>query len=36
LIDFLHRAVVGHYAWATLSAHRRERCMSSALDLWFG
>ena len=35
LIDFLHRAAVGHHAWAELDERRRERCLSSALDLWF-
>ncbi|MBW2508454.1 MAG: DUF2817 domain-containing protein [Deltaproteobacteria bacterium] len=35
LIDFLHRATVGHDAWASLREKHRERCLSSALDLWF-
>ena len=35
LIDFLHRAVVGHRAWAELDALHRERCLSLAVNLWF-
>ncbi|MGB5703166.1 MAG: M14 family zinc carboxypeptidase [Polyangiales bacterium] len=35
LIDFLHRAVVGHHAWASLHDQHRQRCLSSALNLWF-
>ncbi|MGB8223387.1 MAG: M14 family zinc carboxypeptidase [Polyangiales bacterium] len=35
LIDFLHRAAVGHSAWAALDGHQRERCRSLALGLWF-
>lgn len=35
LIDFLHRAVVGHHAWGSLEEQHRERCLSSALNLWF-
>lgn len=35
LIDFLHRAAVGHHAWASLDGPERTRCSSSALDLWF-
>jgi hypothetical protein len=35
LIDFLHRATVGHHAWGALDGHQRERCRSLALDLWF-
>jgi hypothetical protein len=35
LIDFLHRATVGHRAWASLDGHHKERCLSLALDLWF-
>ena len=35
LIDFLHRAVVGHHAWAKLDDHNRERCLSLAVNLWF-
>lgn len=35
LIDFLHRAAVGHHAWASLDETRREQCLSRALDLWF-
>ncbi len=35
LIDFLHRAAVGHHAWAALEEQHRERCLSSALNLWF-
>lgn len=35
LIDFLHRAAVGHHAWASLDNPHRERCLSSALNLWF-
>ena len=35
LIDFLHRAAVGHEAWGSLEAQHRARCLSSALDLWF-
>ncbi|MGD8316338.1 MAG: M14 family zinc carboxypeptidase [Myxococcales bacterium] len=35
LIDFLHRAAVGHPAWATLDESHRHRCLSLALNLWF-
>ncbi|MGB8330799.1 MAG: M14 family zinc carboxypeptidase, partial [Polyangiales bacterium] len=35
LIDFLHRAAVGHRSWAALDGHHSERCLSLALDLWF-
>lgn len=35
LIDFLHRATVGHHAWASLRDQHRERCLSSAINLWF-
>lgn len=35
LIDFLHRATVGHHVWAALNGHQSERCLSLALDLWF-
>ncbi len=35
LIDFLHRATVSHHAWASLGEQHRERCLSSALNLWF-
>jgi len=35
LIDFLHRATVGHHAWAALEDQHRQRCLSSALNLWF-
>jgi hypothetical protein len=35
LMDFLHRAAVGHQAWAALEEQHRERCLSSALNLWF-
>jgi len=35
LMDFLHRAAVGHEAWGDLDDRHRERCLSSALNLWF-
>ena len=35
LIDFLHRATVAHTAWGELEEQHRERCLSSALNLWF-
>ena len=35
LIDFLHRATVGHHAWAFLEEQHPQRCLSSALNLWF-
>ena len=35
LMDFLHRATVGHDAWASLDLQHRERCLSSAHNLWF-
>ncbi|MEM7139112.1 MAG: M14 family zinc carboxypeptidase [Myxococcota bacterium] len=35
LIDFLHRATIGHEAWASLDDARRERCWSSAVNVWF-
>lgn len=35
LIDFLHRAAVGHHAWAELDVHHSERCLSLALEFWF-
>jgi hypothetical protein len=35
LIDFLHRAAVGHQAWGSLDDHHRERCLSLAVNLWF-
>lgn len=35
LIDFLHRAAVGHHAWASLDESHRQRCLSLALNLWF-
>jgi hypothetical protein len=35
LIDFLHRATIGHHAWAALDDARKERCLSLALNLWF-
>jgi hypothetical protein len=35
LMDFLHRAAVGHDAWGDLEEQHRDRCLSSALNLWF-
>jgi hypothetical protein len=35
LMDFLHRAAVGHDAWGALEEQHRDRCLSSALNLWF-
>ena len=35
LMDFLHRAAVGYRAWGDLDEQHRERCLSSALNLWF-
>ncbi|MEM7436003.1 MAG: M14 family zinc carboxypeptidase [Myxococcota bacterium] len=35
LIDFLHRATIGHEVWASLEDAQRERCWSSAVNLWF-
>ena len=35
LIDFLHRATVGHHAWASMEGRHRERCLSLAVNLWF-
>lgn len=35
LIDFLHRATIGHEAWGSLDEAQRERCWSSAVNLWF-
>jgi len=36
LIDFLHRAVAAHRAWASPSAEDRARLARSAFDLWYG
>ena len=35
LIDFLHRAAIGHRAWGSLEEPQKERCLSSAVNLWF-
>lgn len=35
LIDFLHRATIGYDAWGSLDESQRERCWSSAVNLWF-